>query len=319
MTPDGISRLLLVGALAGICGGAVGGFLVHEFSVPRRVEAPTETVAVLVAMQHLQPGERLDEPELLFKKVRYLKGDEPPNAVKEFSEIEGKTLTQSLGLGQPLRKSQLESRRVEKTPPPTPHEEYLIALSDMNPGDKITNIEQQFKIQEFLPGTAPPKSFSVEEIKTKPDKMLGKVLLRPLAKGEPITERHLKDDNLTDKLPEGYRAMTYPVRLDAAAVASKLPGTRVDMFCHYTKDGNLFSRILLQNVLVLAVNTEMDTEGLKSPAVATLAITPQEAEKVVWALRQSGVIMLAPRKPGDDAIHKPEDVKGVDPPEKEKK
>lgn len=192
-----------------------------------------------------------------------------------------------------------------------PKDQYLVALTDMNPGDKITNIEQQFKIQDFLPGTAPVKAFQVEDIKAKPDKMLGKVLVRPIGKGEAITERHLKDDNLTDKLLPGQRAITIPVRLDAAVTGFALPDNRVDLICNYQKDNNLTTRIFLQDIKVLAVNTETTRQpaaaeptgssAIAAPTVVTLAVKPLEAEKIAWALRQSGVITLMLRKPGDDA------------------
>lgn len=143
-------------------------------------------------------------------------------------------------------------RHLTTPPPPDPRERYLVARMEMNPGDNITNIELQFKEQEFLPGSAPVKAFSIEDIKARPDKMLGKVLIRPIGKGEAITGRHLRDDHLTDKIEAGARAMTIPVDFDPAITAEQLSGGHVNVIAEIAEDGMPVVKMILRDVPVLA-------------------------------------------------------------------
>src|SRR5262245_57105681 len=101
-----------------------------------------------------------------------------------------------------------------RTPEPV-KPKYLVAVTDFQPGDRIMSLETQLREQEFVPGTQPRGAFSKEDIVAKPDKLLGKVLVRPLAKAEAVTEQHVKDVDISPHLPESYRAIAIPVKLEA--------------------------------------------------------------------------------------------------------
>jgi pilus assembly protein CpaB len=77
------------------------------FALPTELPAaeprPMETVTVLVAKVQVPMGTLLNDPEKKFKTVRYVKGDEPKDAVTKFAQLKGKRLTHSLVEDQPVK------------------------------------------------------------------------------------------------------------------------------------------------------------------------------------------------------------------------
>jgi Flp pilus assembly protein CpaB len=66
-------------------------------------EPPLETVTVLVARRYIPAGTVIQEPEKLFKRVRYARGDEPPNAVGRYELLNGTVLARTLAEDQPVK------------------------------------------------------------------------------------------------------------------------------------------------------------------------------------------------------------------------
>jgi pilus assembly protein CpaB len=192
----------------------------------------------------------------------------------------------------------------------------LVAVTDLKPGDKIDNVEQKFEQKRYLKNTAPFGSFTPDDVKAKPEKIIGKTLVKPLAKGEAITEKHLTDENITNDLAPGYRAMSIPVRIDNITSGFALPGSNVDLLTKYnTPDGKTVSKIFLQDIRVLAVGTETKkpegAQTMGAAQVVTLAVTPKDAAKINWAMSIGGQITMALRKPGDDKKEKEVAVSGL--------
>jgi len=188
----------------------------------------------------------------------------------------------------------------------SPTDEFLVAVTDMNPGDKITNLDTQFKDQKFIPGTAPPKSMQRTDIVAKPDKLLGRVLVRPLGRGEAVTERHLKDDSIADKLKPGERAMSVPVKMDTVVSGFTLPGNHVDLICTYSEGQRSITKTFLQDVPVLAVNIETTrpetSSAIITPTTVTLAVKAKDAQKIAWAMKQTQYITLTLRNLADKTL-----------------
>jgi Flp pilus assembly protein CpaB len=200
--------------------------------------------------------------------------------------------------------------------PTTQGEKYLVAVTDLEPGTKISNAELQFREQDFIAGTAPPKALTMDDVRAKPDKLIGRVLVRPLARNEAITERHLKDDSIAEKLKPGERAISVPVKMDTVVSGFTLPGNKVDLVCTYTEGAKSISRTFLQNVPVLAVNIETTRpetgNNVAAPTTVTLAVKAQDAERVAWALKQSQYITLTLRNLTDGSIAKLRGVTGLE-------
>lgn len=109
-------------------------------------------------------------------------------------------------------------------------------------------------------------------------------------------------------IPPGMRAMSVPVDKVSDVAGFVQPRTRVDVLVAMTNPGSTndkpFSKTILENVEVLAVNQEVggDPEKPKVVDVVTLLVNPQEAERLALASRQGGNLRLAIRSYDDDAV-----------------
>jgi len=207
--------------------------------------------------------------------------------------------------------TQLKSRGTGNT------EKVVAANFDMKPGQKITNVETEFAEKEMPMGLV-PGAVPSEKIKGSPPalELAGKVLAKPLAKGEIITESHLKDTSITEGLGEGFQATSIPVRIDTAVAGFILPHSRVNLICTYTKPGGQgkVTTTFLKGAEVLAVNSDpnrpQDVPAYANPTSLTLAVTKLEAQRIGWAKGSGGEITLAllktvdidPKKVDDDRL-----------------
>ena len=137
----------------------------------------------------------------------------------------------------------------------------------------------------------------------------GRVLLSPLKKDEPVLESRLAPVSITTGgvsavIPSGKRAIA--VKGDKVIGLSGLiqPGNRVDVLVSIANPETQteVTKIVLQNILVLAANTQIEKgskEGEVAPVdVYTLEITPEEGEKLTLAATQ-GKLQFALRNPTD--------------------
>lgn len=139
---------------------------------------------------------------------------------------------------------------------------------------------------------------------------LNRVLLFPAGANEPLTLAKLSSpstvEGITSTIDPGYRAMAVQIT-DTSGVAGLIqPNSRVDVL--FTRPGSMAEAItstILQNVKVLSigritqVGQTVDPKAPKMP-VATLVVTPEEAQKLELAKNQ-GKISLALRNPLDQA------------------
>jgi Flp pilus assembly protein CpaB len=97
---------------------------------------------------------------------------------------------------------------------------------------------------------------------------------------------------LAKYLQEGMRAVT----VYCEDVGSVTPEARVDVVVKETANGKDTSRVLVEDVLVLAIN--VDTNDPRRPGLATLALMPAPAEQVIRITKGSERrITLVVRKP----------------------
>lgn len=203
------------------------------------------------------------------------------------------------GLGASYMTSRLLA---ERTSDDEPKVSVLVAKKNLNVGDTIKQPDEQFQEKKFARGDEPPGAIdSVETLKNR-------VLKRPLRAGDHITQDDLIGDKDNYGMPfvlgENYRAIG--VRVNAESVASgfaSLPLSRVDIINTVRRgdDKSTYSQIILENVLVLAADTEMrrDESGKPQPAqVVTLALKSEDALKVTLG-REIGTLSLMLRKIND--------------------
>lgn len=145
-----------------------------------------------------------------------------------------------------------------------------------------------------------------------PASLVGKVAHTPITKGEAVLPTKLAStqgkSGLAALLPPGTRAVSVRVD-DVVGVAGFVhPGDRVDVVVTIQprNDGLFASKVILQNIPVLAVGQDLEHRGRESeraaPAtVATLQVTPEESEVLALAASR-GKLLLALRSASDTGV-----------------
>lgn len=169
---------------------------------------------------------------------------------------------------------------------------------------------------QLPPGAVPEGAFNSAE------KLVGRVAVVNVAAREPVTDFKLAPEGsaggLSSVIPEGYRAMTVKVD-DVIGVAGFLrPGAMCDVLTVIEQPGgNLgdrdpMSKIVLQNVKVLAAGQNIDKPSDEREAeqvkAVTLQVTPEQAEKLALASTE-GKLRLVMRNVTDQGD---EQTRGVD-------
>jgi pilus assembly protein CpaB len=141
----------------------------------------------------------------------------------------------------------------------------------------------------------------------------GRVVLFPIRANEPILESRLapssiKSGGMAAVVSKGKRAMAVKVDKVVGVSGFVFPGNRVDILVTMKAGGgegqNVQTKIVLENVLVLATGPEVDTSGRQEKPsqvdVITLELTPEEGEKLALAASE-GKLQLALRNHSDTA------------------
>ena len=179
--------------------------------------------------------------------------------------------------------------------------QIAVAKVDLPWGTKLTS--ETLTSAKFIKNTLPAGYF------TNPDALNGRVLLSPLTKNEPVLESRLAPVSITTGgvsavIPSGKRAIA--VKGDKVIGLSGLiqPGNRVDVLVSITnpETETEVTKIVLQDILVLAANTKIEKGGKEGEAapvdVYTLEVTPEEGERLALASNQ-GKLQFALRNPVD--------------------
>ena len=140
----------------------------------------------------------------------------------------------------------------------------------------------------------------------------GRVLRRPIAAGEPVL-----DSALFEAGAEGGQAVVIapnrrPVSVKVDSVIGVAgfvkPGARVDILATVRRIDQQkpipFSKVILQDVRVLAVDQQLEEARDGDPEVVnvvTVEVEPSEAEHLIYAAHE-GKLQLALRTPGDDEL-----------------
>jgi Flp pilus assembly protein CpaB len=199
--------------------------------------------------------------------------------------------------------SQATSKQVDKV-------KIAVAKKEIPAGMFISekNREDLFEMREFPRDALPPNP--VLEIA----KLNKKIVARAIDENSAVNMvRDVTDSTgLTSALKPGERAVTLRVNIEGAGAGFILPGSRVDLVCNMPELKNpqqIMSKIFLQNVLVLAINTEdskpADAKVMAQPGLVTLALKPEDAEKAL-RVAKDGVPYMILRRNDDAKIEKTE-------------
>lgn len=165
----------------------------------------------------------------------------------------------------------------------------VIAKTDIEVGSRI--IAEQVTIAQLPRNVAPDGTFHKVD-----ESLVGRVAIVKISAREPITESRLAPEGsaagLSAIIPEGYRAMN--VRVDDVVGISGfiMPGALVDIVVvieppENSQNGERISKIVLQNIKVLANGANLDKPKNEKEAervkTVTLQVTPDQAEKLALA------------------------------------
>lgn len=196
--------------------------------------------------------------------------------------------------------------------------EVVTAAREIPPNMKITG--NFLTIREVPEKFRQPSAIIVKEPDQAFKRVMGKVSLAPIPAGAQVMESTLTEPNINQTgvapiTPKGKRG--YPLRLGNTDVAKLiLPGNSVDVIATFTVRGPNDTTVknsytILQNVLVLAVGTDLRESGRDVSSkseqaeglMLTLALDPDEAQKLALAQSESqGDISVTVRAQGDNEI-----------------
>jgi pilus assembly protein CpaB len=181
--------------------------------------------------------------------------------------------------------------------------EVVVAANDISVGIKLE--PDAVKLVRWSRDSVPAGAF------TDPQAVAGSFAKSDFVANEPIVASKLFMGEMTSGvmpllIPAGMRAMSVPVDEVSDIAGFVAPHTHVDILVAVAGTGPgepSFSRIVLQNIEVLAVAQEIEhvKDQPEVVKVVTLLVTPPDAEKLTLASRE-GLLRLAMRNYSDSKI-----------------
>jgi pilus assembly protein CpaB len=177
-----------------------------------------------------------------------------------------------------LRSTQQEMDKIKAT-----MANVVVATEKIPLGSTIE--QRHLKTIKWPKADVPPGTFQ------DPVPLIGRTVMGDVMAGEPLFDAKLASANskggmMAYIIPEGSRAMAVAVNDVAGVAGFVLPSSAVDVVVTtQTPGGQRISKIVLQNLRVLAVGQMMEEKegkAIKVPTV-TLSISPAEAEKLALA------------------------------------
>lgn len=181
--------------------------------------------------------------------------------------------------------------------------EVVVAANDIALGAKLE--PDSVKMARWARDSVPEGAF------TDPQAIAGSFARSEFIANEPVVASKLfmgekVSGVLPLLIPPGMRAMSVPVDEVSDIAGFVAPHTRVDVLVAVSGTGpgeSSFSRIVLQNIEVLAVAQEIQhvKDEPEVVRVVTLLVTPRDAEKLTLSSHE-GMLRLAMRNYSDDKI-----------------
>lgn len=190
-------------------------------------------------------------------------------------------------------------RRAESTEAGAETRQVAVAAVSLSPGMEIR--KEMLGVGSFL-----AQSMPAETVFTNPADLEGRVVLSPVQPGEPVFRSRVTGPDASGAgvsalVDVGKRAMAVKVDKIIGVSGFIRPQNRVDVLVTLGDpgaNGETITKIVLENMLVLAAGTELEKKPGAEKAVPvdviTLEVTPEDAEKLTLAA-SSGRIQLALR------------------------
>jgi pilus assembly protein CpaB len=176
----------------------------------------------------------------------------------------------------------------------------LVAKQNLATGYLIKEPEKMFEEKLYTKGEEPKKA-----IRTI-DQLIDRRLNKPVNAEQFVTAEDLvskEQDGLSGVMKAGMRAVGLKVNVDSAVAGFVLPHCRIDIISVMRRNENeTYSKIILQNVLVLAVDQtplRPDDKPAMVASTVTVQVTPAQAEALSLA-SDLGSLRLILRSFGDE-------------------
>jgi Flp pilus assembly protein CpaB len=178
-------------------------------------------------------------------------------------------------------------------------------VNTIHAGQKLTEADFQ---EVYWPRNSVPDG-AIKDL----SKIIGSFAANDLSKGEPVKSNHLSNsDGATQSdtlnITQGMRALTIEVNAKRGIEGWALPSTRVDIVLTYLSDGELTSKVVVENAKVLSTGGDSSTAnervGMKKSKVSasstvTVEVVPRDALKIETA-QQMGTLSLHMRAQDDN-------------------
>lgn len=186
------------------------------------------------------------------------------------------------------------------------HERIIVAAIDIP--EKTVIQSTMLKTAALQPELVP--NGAVREAGT----VIGKIAKSKISRNEPLTEPQLIDAAMagfTAKIPPDKRAISIAVTDTTGVSGFARPGDFVDIMLIADKGRTnaVSAAMVLQNVLLLAINKSTDTASgpRESIATATVAVSPQDTLRLGLSQSQGKLyLVLRPPNPPVDTVPVPE-------------
>ena len=188
----------------------------------------------------------------------------------------------------------LVSRNRELTAPPTeqqqPDARYATPSHALHAGEILKSNDIEL--------VAWPGSDPLDGAFSQTAEVIGREVLFPLAKGQPILDRDLSaagsGTGLASKIPDGMRAIALRSDEVVGVAGFLVPGSHLDVLVTYHSDltPEPITATVLQNAVVLAAGNQLEpdpTGKTSDVTVVTLLLTPEQAERAVLASTQGAI------------------------------
>jgi len=177
----------------------------------------------------------------------------------------------------------------------------VVSSGPLEAGTQLT--AEQLTLSEW------PANIPLEGAVTKPESIVGRILLYAVPGKEPIREPLLAGPGsaigLTAKIPEGMRAVAVVTNEVNNVSGFLFPGSHVDVLVTFHAEGSVepMTTTVLQNVEVLSTGERLQPDPSGKPQnvkVVTVLLNPDDAEKLMLASNQ-GTVQFVLRNSADQA------------------
>jgi pilus assembly protein CpaB len=179
--------------------------------------------------------------------------------------------------------NQLLAQRTQPTEQ-EPTVKVVVAVKRIQPYAPLKDIEKNFIVKDFPESIAPKKA--LHDL----DKLKDQKFNKPVDADKPVTEDDLmkNDAGFLGSLKNGERAVAIRVNAETLVGGFIQPGSRVDVVCTAQVQDKVSTKIILENMLVLAIgqaDARDDQRKVYIDQTVTLAAKPEEANRLALGQR----------------------------------